>query len=303
MSGCIYTDVNESRQNLYLKLISAIHNLSNDHAAADHDDDPPPVITYNLHGDWIPLNDWDNPDFFPIAFPALFPYEDGGHIAPRSIKVSLHAWAKWALSHHSRRFARHPVFMYVVYDVMQRRSALLGYSLLVKSKQWTETQSLISNISYDELCEAADAVRSTNTCTHPGILALERQVQLVAAHVPHSYAKCFQYRLQLRALMVTKGMPPFWITVNPSDLRCPIVLWLAGVAVSFSESTTSAFRYATATMNPVAVATFFHETCRGIFNQLLKAGSSEGGLFGPVSTYFGTVETNGRGMLHLNCLV
>ncbi len=56
-------------------------------------------------------------------------------------------------------------------------------------------------------------------------------------------------------------------------------------------------------MNPVTVATFFHETCRGIFDYLLRAGSSDGGLFGPVSTYFGTVETNGRGMLHLHCLV
>ncbi len=108
--------------------------------------------------------------------------------------------------------------MYLVYDVMQRRFVSLGYSLLVKSKQWMETQSLISNISHAELCEAVEAVRSTNTCTHPGIRALERQVQLVTAHVPHSYAKCFQYRLQMRALMVTKRMPPFWATFNLSDL-------------------------------------------------------------------------------------
>ncbi len=87
-----------------------------------------------------------------------------------------------------------------------------------------ETQSLISNISHAKLCKVAEAVRSTNTCTHPGILALECQVQLVAAHVPHPYAKYFQYRLQMRALMVTKGIPPFWITFNPSDLLCPIVL-------------------------------------------------------------------------------
>ncbi len=56
-------------------------------------------------------------------------------------------------------------------------------------------------------------------------------------------------------------------------------------------------------MNPVAVVTFFHKICRGIFDYLLRAGSSDGGLFGPVLTYFGTVETNGRGMLHLHCLV
>ncbi len=80
-SGDIYTDVNESRQNPYLKLISAIHNLSNDNDAEDHNDKTRPVINCNLHGDGKPFNDWDNLDFIPIAFPALFPHGDGGHIA------------------------------------------------------------------------------------------------------------------------------------------------------------------------------------------------------------------------------
>ncbi len=91
LSVCIYTDVNESRQNSYLKWISAIHNLSNNNGAKDHNNKTRPVISYNIHGDGKPLKDWDNPDFFPIAFLALFSYGDGGHIAPRSTKVSLYA--------------------------------------------------------------------------------------------------------------------------------------------------------------------------------------------------------------------
>ncbi len=57
LNGCIYTDINESRQNLYLKLISAIFNLSNDNDAEDHNNKTRPVISYNLHGDGKPLND------------------------------------------------------------------------------------------------------------------------------------------------------------------------------------------------------------------------------------------------------
>lgn len=53
----------------------------------------------------------------------------------------------------------------------------------------------------------------------------------------------------------------------------------------------------------IAVAQFFEATCSAIFNNLLHANSLDGGLFGPISTYFGTLETNGRGMLHLHCLV
>jgi len=51
-------------------------------------------------------------------------------------------------------------------------------------------------------------------------------------------------------------MPAFWMTINPSDLRNPFVLQLAGI--KYSEDTfptaSAAIRYATATSNPVAVA-------------------------------------------------
>ena len=56
-------------------------------------------------------------------------------------------------------------------------------------------------------------------------------------------------------------------------------------------------------MNPVTVACFFETTCRGIFDHLLATDSKDRGLLSPVSTYFGTVKINGRGMLHLHYLV
>lgn len=94
LSEYIYTNVNNSRQNLYLKLISAMHNLFDNNATEDYNDNPRPVIKYNLYGDGKLLNDWNNPDFFPIAFLALLFYRDADHIAPQSIKVSLYEWAK-----------------------------------------------------------------------------------------------------------------------------------------------------------------------------------------------------------------
>ncbi|WP_375449315.1 hypothetical protein [uncultured Nostoc sp.] len=72
---------------------------------------------------------------------------------------------------------------------------------------------------------------------------------------------------------------------------------------SGNSNTVDAFARAIATMNPIVVAQFFKTICTGIFDHLLAAGSKDGGLLGPVSTYFGTVETNGCGMLYLHCLV
>jgi len=47
-------------------------------------------------------NVWEDP-LFTCAFPTLFPTGAGGHLDARAQKVSLEAFAKWALKHHSRR--------------------------------------------------------------------------------------------------------------------------------------------------------------------------------------------------------
>lgn len=82
MSSCIYTDINESRQNLYLKLITIIYNLFDDNTAEDQNNKLRPVISHNLYNDGKSLNNCNNSDFFPIAFPILFVYKNDGHIAP-----------------------------------------------------------------------------------------------------------------------------------------------------------------------------------------------------------------------------
>ena len=66
-------------------------------------------------------------------------------------------------------------------------------------------------------------------------------------------------------------MPAFWLTINPSDLQNPFVLRLAGVKCpeGMLPTAAAAIRNATATSNPVAVAQFFHHTCKAIFDGLL----------------------------------
>jgi hypothetical protein len=112
-------------------------------------------------------------------------------------------------------------------------------------------------------------------------------------------------RLHIRALFIEFGPAAFWLTLNPSDLRDPLVVKLAGITVPKDafERVNTAFRRKTAIMNPAAIAVFFHKVCTGILEALISPGEGEIGIFGEVSTYFGVVETNGRGMLHLHCLV
>ena len=204
------------------------------------------------------------------------------------------------------RFAKHFTFLFLLYNVIARRNSALGYFLLTEQSIFEKTKLQISRISYSQLERAAGEIKRTEKCTDPDIFALERQVQVVARLAPNSYAKCHEQAVYIKALMVNNGMPVLWITVNPSDLKSVMVLTLAGVQMSdanVGSEIASCFRAATATINPVAVAQFFEATCAAVFDGLLHDGVSRTGFLGLVSTYFGTVKTNGRGMLHLHCLI
>ncbi|KAN0076457.1 hypothetical protein V8E54_006599 [Elaphomyces granulatus] len=139
-SGSLYTDLNGDRvncdQQLLQRLASSIEgtapttdaneaegvmdfgecdivgdedyplNNSNEHSAA-----PPgnsSYIQYGFRKETALSSVWSDPLYFTTAFPSLFPIGSGGHLDKRPIKVSLEAFAKWALNHHSRRYLLFP---------------------------------------------------------------------------------------------------------------------------------------------------------------------------------------------------
>ena len=117
-TGCVYRDVESARQHPTLKLVSAILNLEKDRfqevpstgsssarSNSQYVEDIP-VIRYVSNGRSVLMNDWQDSEYFTGSFPTLFPLGSGGHLASsreRPVAVSLNAWAKWALRHHSRR--------------------------------------------------------------------------------------------------------------------------------------------------------------------------------------------------------
>lgn len=90
-------------------------------------------------------------------------------------------------------------------------------------------------------------------------------------------------------------MPVLYITINSSNFQSVLVLIFVGMQYKLNNTNTfvEAFVKITATMYLIALARFFKVTCCDIFEHLLAISSKNGGLLGPISTYFGIVETNG----------
>jgi hypothetical protein len=133
----------------------------------------------------------------------------------------------------------------------------------------------------------------------PVIQRLQQNIVTIRIQVPESFLQKLKRRSEIKGLIVRDRMPAFWITVNPSDLRHPLVLMLAGLEYSGDAfpTTNTVIRQATVTSNPVAVAQFFYHTCKGIFDGLLSSNTGRVGILGQVTNHFSIVKTNSRGFI------
>ncbi|KAH8587824.1 hypothetical protein B0O99DRAFT_640674, partial [Bisporella sp. PMI_857] len=255
ISGSVYTDVNGERQDPNARMIDTLRKVvARDRYGADesvptteeviyepgHRRGVMPTISYAVRGQSALMNNREQPYFFTAAFPTLFPTGTGGHQDERTVP-----------SNHPCRFARHKTFI-----------SSLGNALLVKHRNWRSAEGDIASLTIDQLEDAAKAVADGAVIDDPVIQRLQRNIVTIGMQVPESFSQKLKRRSEIKGLIVRDGMPDFWITINPSDLRNPLVLLLAGVEYSGDAFPTAnaAIRQATATSNPVAVAQFFHHT-------------------------------------------
>jgi hypothetical protein len=110
------------------------------------------------------------------------------------------------------------------------------------------------------------------------------------------------------------GPPSLWITINPSDCHDPIAQVIAGEKINLDEFVATIGpdkkkRQHNIARDPYAAAKIFQFMISAIMEHLFQCKSSKYqftsslGALGHISAYFGTVESQGRGTLHLHLLV
>ena len=110
MTGSVSTDIDGERQDPDLRMLDYLMGVVSDresqskNAPIAPDKENLPAVCYAARGKTTPVSHFTDPHYFPAAFPTLFPKGIGGHLDDRKIPVSIEAFAKWALTHHSRRY-------------------------------------------------------------------------------------------------------------------------------------------------------------------------------------------------------
>ncbi|XHF99669.1 hypothetical protein AWENTII_003161 [Aspergillus wentii] len=153
-----------------------------------------PTIAYKIRGNATLIDNWTGPCYFTAAFPTLFPAGIGGHLDERDTPVSLSAFAEWALHHHSRRFARHRTFMYVIYDVLQLRKSSVSNKMLIKRQHWNAATDNIASLTLGQLQDAAKALSTGQRVDDPVIRRLQRNLITIGTHArlfrPEAPCRC-----------------------------------------------------------------------------------------------------------------
>ncbi len=95
LSGCLYTDVDDTQEHPPMKLVSAITNHKK---KSNNENANIPILSYKNSDRVVRLNNWENPEYFTTSFPSLFPFGIGGHVCTtrgsKKRNIPLELWGK-----------------------------------------------------------------------------------------------------------------------------------------------------------------------------------------------------------------
>lgn len=265
-----------------------------------------------------PANEFCNPSLFPMIYPSLFPYGIGGfENEHRSSALSMKRQVKHLFSLSDRRFQEHYSFLFTAFNMLQRRSVLLHTSLKVDKHSFRAVANDFASVSPQAVHVVSERVSRGDFSTAKNdeerrVLNLMKQVKMVTSHVQGSSASRLRMRNEIRGLMFDRGLPSFYITINPADVYNPVLKFLSGSEIDVDNLLPDevpkyheqAFLVA---KNPAVAAKFFNIYMKAFISALLgfdpKQKDLDGGILGVTKAYYGCVEHQGRGTLHCHMMV
>ncbi|KAJ7054738.1 hypothetical protein C8F01DRAFT_995256, partial [Mycena amicta] len=258
-----------------------------------------------LHHSSQAIPEYDNPQLFPGMFPTLFPYGVGGFEGSRHKKISMQAHVNYLLDVADRDTRYHRSFIFVAFNILQRRTAHLKTYLLVQQDRFAAVAERIAKLTPELVMSVANQLQKDNrdhlntaSDSERKVYDLLGEVQSISAKLPGSNAAKIACRAQIRGYMGLFGMPSLFWTCNPSAVHSPIFQVIYGdTSVDLtqrfprlSDYNERAIRLA---RDPVAAADFYTFSIRCILQYLFgwdftnRQSHPQGGLLGHIKAWYG----------------
>jgi hypothetical protein len=251
----------------------------------------------------------NDPNFYSWAFPTLFPYGAGTPNCERQERLSLKQFVKQALSVKSSLFRTSHPFQFTVFDTLRHFELLFSVKLQVKRVS-SSTLTSIRNISTSDIEEAISLKNSNSLIPdHHPAKPLMSAIRLVGARTKYSDFFKSNSRSEILSTIISSGSPALYITISPLDHRHILAYKFTNRTQSLDLNalpqmlSDDLFRLRQAAQNPVGLAEFFHILISAILKSLFDGGENNFGIFGPLQHYYGMVEAQNRGTLHIHLVL
>lgn len=290
-------------------MLSALAAVSNSEPAYD--------VRHSRHAvsDFgAPRGTYAEPERNPVtaAYPLLFPYGCGGTEGPGTCHLSYEEHVRWCLAYHDRRFRVHPTFIFTAFGVLQKRKALFSARHQMKRRDFEALSTL--NLTADDLRQAQADEEANRPISNPRVQLLRKHIWATAGRVMGSDASRAKYRSDIWGTSLYLNPVSVWITINPNDLHDPLVQIFAGEKFDMDDFNPTAgpdadARSRNVANDPYAAAKYFKTIIDLLLTKMFGVDvtsyttTSRPGILGRVKAYFGVVEAQGRGTLHLHMLM
>ncbi|KAG7413173.1 ATP-dependent DNA helicase PIF1 [Fusarium oxysporum f. sp. raphani] len=181
--------------------------------------------------------------------------------------------------------------------------------LSVTRKNFPEVERIVRSLTAERLQLAKAELETVGRTGDEDVKQLLKSLSLYGFRQPMSRESRLSMRRKIKSDIIRDGIPAIWFTLNPNDITNPVKLKLAAYrkrdpneAEAFLTSLDLAYkRTRLAISDPLSSAIFFHREVTMFFNHYVNTGKET--VFGRISRYFGAVETNERGSLHMHGLL
>ncbi|CAF0973458.1 unnamed protein product [Brachionus calyciflorus] len=248
-----------------------------------------------------PLNEYKNSKLLPQLYPVLFPYGFGGfNEQNRKTGITEREQTKHFLKLNCKRFVNNKTFIFYAFNLIQRHEFTKNLSIMTKKQYFNNISLILAKITEDEIKEEITNILQNGNIRNFKIQTLFSQSVMIAKNSQGSRFNLRHRRVEIKSYIISKGLPSFFITINPNDLTSPLIQFLNGSRIS-DDLIQKSINIAN---DPIHQSINFNILIQNLIDFLFgEKNENNLGLFGKLNGYYGIVEAQARGSLHIHFLI
>lgn len=254
-----------------------------------------------------PISEFNNPNLLPMLYPTIFPYGYGGFDDKiRKISLTKREQTQHFLKLNCKRFVHNKTFIFVAFNIIQRHEFLKNLNLMTKKNYFKNLAPLIASLTKKDIDEEIINVINNGNISNSKVKLLLSQSIAVSKYAQGSRFNLKKRRTEIHSYIVSKGLPSFYITINPNDTKSPLIKFLTKIEMSedFFQTSNLFERMQIIFTDPVSQSLHFDIIIQNLIDHLFGfTNENKIGIFGKLDAFYGMVEAQFRGSLHVHFLI